>query len=101
MTGSERPTHPLERLNQRADKAQKRAEKEVIRCPDCGTEVYKESIEAAVNVAETHDEMRHDGEPTAEINGMLPPSFSDEEKEQIQQAIRDLETDSGRGGGPE
>lgn len=96
MSGKGRPVHPLERLGQAAEEAQKRAEKEVVRCPDCGTTVYKDTIEAAVSVAESHDETMHDGERTAEINGMLAPSFSDEEKEQIQKAIRDLDTGSGR-----
>lgn len=96
MSDKGRSIHPLERLGQAAEEAQKRAEKEVVRCPDCGTTVYKDTIEAAVNVAESHDEAMHDGERTAEINGMLPPSFTDEEKEQMQKAIRSLDTDSSR-----
>lgn len=68
------PVHPLEKLKQEAEKKQERREKEVVHCPECGTELLKDDIEDAVETAEKHDESRHDGERTTTVNGMLLPS---------------------------
>ncbi len=67
------PVHPLEKLAEEAEKQRKRAEKERVHCPECGTELLKDSIEEAVETAEKHDDSRHDGERTTKVNGMLPP----------------------------
>jgi len=86
-----------------AEEAKERREKEVVACDECGTELLKDSIEEALDTAESHDEQRHGGEPTTTVNGMVPPQFSEEEKEQIQKAVQKLadndesRTDSGGG----
>jgi hypothetical protein len=95
-SGSEQPINPLEKLKQQAQEAKKRREKEVVTCPECGTEALKDSIKEAVEVAEQHDEKRHGGNRTAKVNGFLPPQFSEQKKEQIQQAVRSLRTDTDR-----
>ena len=83
--------HPLIALKQRAEEARKRREKwegkEVLSCPECGTKVPKEDIESAVEAAEKHDDMRHGEEPTAKVNGMVPPDLTEEQKEKIQQTV--------------
>lgn len=71
---NEPPVHPLDRLKQKAEEINERRKKERVYCPECGTEVLKESIEDAVETAETHDEKRHDGERTTKVNGLLLPS---------------------------
>lgn len=92
--GSEQPIHPLRRLKKQAEEQNKRRDKEVVHCPECGTEVFKDSLEAAVETAEAHDESRHGGEPTTKINGIVTPKFSDEQKEQIRDAVWSLQTDT-------
>jgi len=82
------PIHPLEKLKRDAEEARKRQEKEVVSCPECDTEVLKDDLKAAIAIAEGHDESRHDGERTAEVNGMLPPS--DELVEAAEQAINEV-----------
>jgi len=62
----------------------------VLSCPECGTKVPKDDIQSAVEAAEKHDEMRHGGEPTAKVNGIVPPDFTDEEKQTIQQAVKQI-----------
>ena len=47
---------------------------EEISCPLCGTITTTDSIEDAVETAKNHDEMQHDGERTATVNGIIPPS---------------------------
>jgi hypothetical protein len=89
--GDEEAIHPLLRLKKQAEEQRERREKEVVHCPECGTEVVKDSIEAAIETAETHDESRHDGEPTTKVNGIVPPEFSEDEKKQIQDAVRSLD----------
>jgi len=88
--GADRFTTPLKRLKQAAEERRKRSEKEIVACPECGTEVLKDDIEDAIETAETHDESRHDGEPTTTVNGIVPPQFSEEEKEQIQDAVETI-----------
>lgn len=63
---------------------------EIVHCPECGTTTSKEDIEDAIDVAENHDEARHDGEPTAKVNGIRPPQFTEEQKEKIQEAVDKL-----------
>jgi hypothetical protein len=92
--GSEYPVHPLEQLKKQAEEARQKREKERVHCPECGTTVWKNSMEEAVATADTHDEKQHDGEATAKINGILPPQFTEDEKEQIQEAVRLLKADS-------
>lgn len=70
----EEPIHPLKRLKQEAEKRLRRQEQERVHCPDCGTTIWKDSIEAAIETAENHDEKRHDGEQTTTINGVPVPS---------------------------
>jgi len=96
----DRATHPLKRLKKQAEEAEKRQEKEVIYCPECGTEVLKDSVEAAIETAKKHDGERHDGKATTKVNGIVLPQFSDENKAKIQQAVRSLrpETDQEAGG---
>lgn len=83
--------HPLERLKQRAEEQRRRREKEVVQCDECGTEVLKNSIEEAVEVAENHNESRHDGESVATVNGIRLPDFSEEEKQQIRDGVEKLQ----------
>ena len=45
-----------------------------VSCPVCGTTTTTDSIEDAVEKAENHDKMQHDGERTATVNGIIPPS---------------------------
>jgi len=99
MSNMDHPVQVLEKLKQEAEEQKKRREKEVVHCPECDTEVLKDSIEAAVEAAETHDESRHDGEPTTKVNGIVPPEFSEEEKEQVQEAVRSLDTGTEYDGG--
>lgn len=96
---SDEPIHPLEKLKQQAEEAQKRREKEVVACPECGTELLKDSIEEAVDTADKHDEKRHDGEPTTKVNGIVPPQFTEDQKEEIQDAVRSLQADADQSDG--
>lgn len=84
------PKHPLEQLKEQAEEAKKRHEKEIVSCPECGTELLKDDIEEAVNTAESHDQNRHDGNPTTKVNGIVLPELSEEEKQQIQDAVEKL-----------
>lgn len=88
------PTHPLERLKSNAEKSSERREKEVVRCPECGTEVLKESFDDAVETAINHDENRHDGEGVTQINGMTVPS--DDVAAAAEDALDYLNTDTER-----
>lgn len=85
-----------QQLIEQAEKQRKREEKEVIKCPDCGTEVLRDDIETALKIAENHDENRHSGEPTAKVNGIVPPQFSEEEKQQIQNGLSALQVAAGQ-----
>lgn len=89
-----KPTHPLlqlkEQMEKQAEERRKRRENEVVSCPECGVEVFKPDMEEAVETAEKHDDMRHDGEPTTQINGIVPPDFDDEELAQIEEAVEQL-----------
>jgi hypothetical protein len=84
---SDVPKHPLERLKEQAEEAKKRREKEIVSCPECGTEILKDDMQEAIETAESHDEQRHDGERTTLVNGILPPEFTEEEKQMIQNAV--------------
>jgi len=86
-SGTEQPVHPLERLKQQAKEARKKQEKERVHCPNCGTTVWKDTIEDALKTQEKHDEQRHNGEPTTKINGIVPPDFSEQEKQHIQDVV--------------
>jgi len=68
------PVDPFEQLKQEAEQIKEKWDKEVVNCPECGTEVLKDNIDEAVATAETHDAERHDGERTTFVNGMLLPS---------------------------
>lgn len=94
---TERAIHPLERLKQQAEEARKKREKERVHCPECYTTVWKDDMESAVETAEQHDEQRHNGEATTKINGIVPPQFSGERKEQIRDAVESLQTRTDRG----
>lgn len=87
--------HPVIALKQRAEEAREHRDKwegkEVLACDVCGTQTPKEDMKEAVKAAEKHDNMRHDGEPTATVNGITPPTLSDEQKEQIQTTMDKLE----------
>lgn len=61
-------------LAQAAEEAAKRRDKEVVQCPECETEVLKDSFEDAIEVAIDHDEQRHGGAGITLINGMAVPS---------------------------
>lgn len=91
---TEHPVHPLERLKKSLEKAEERAEKERVHCPECDTTVWKESVEEAIEAAENHDEKRHDGDRTTKVNGMLPPS--DEFVEAVEDAFRSHNTGGDR-----
>lgn len=65
---------PAEKLLEAAAENAKRREKEVVECPECGTEILKDTVEEAIETAEDHDESRHGGERTTLVNGMLVPS---------------------------
>jgi len=93
---TERAIHPLERLKQQAEEARKKREKERVHCPECDTTVWKDDMEGAVETAEQHDEQRHGGEAITKINGIVPPQFSEEEKDQIRDAVESLQTGSDR-----
>ncbi|MFW6435904.1 MAG: hypothetical protein ACOCY1_05930 [Halovenus sp.] len=93
---TEDPVTPLQKLKKVAEEKEDRREKEVVACPECGTEVLKDDIEVAIQVAENHDEQRHDGKRTATVNGIVPPRFSDDEKQQIQDAVQSLAEEVGR-----
>jgi len=80
----------FQRLKQQAKPANEECEKEKVHCPECGTTVWKNSIEDAVEAAEKHDRRRHDGETKTKVNGITPPSFSQDEKEQVQNAVQML-----------
>jgi len=91
--GDEQPLHPSERLKKQAreaKEAKERQEKEVVHCPECETELLKDSVEEAIEAVDTHDEKRHGGKPTTRVNGIVPPQFSEEEKKQIRDAVRSL-----------
>jgi len=94
---ADHPLLRLQRLKEEAEEAEKRREKEVVHCPECGTELLKASVEDAIETADSHDENRHGGEPTTRVNGIVPPQFSEEEKEEIQDAVRSLQTGSDGG----
>jgi len=98
---SDVPKHPLEQLKEQAEEAKKRREKEVVSCPECGTELLKDDIEGAIETAESHDEQRHGGEPTTQVNGIVPPEFSEDEKQQIREAVESLKDAAGSGGNSE
>lgn len=70
----EQLAHPLQRLKEQAEERMERAQKERVHCPECGTEVLKDTVEEAVETAETHDEKRHNGKRTSKVNGILIPS---------------------------
>jgi len=40
----------------------------LVYCPTCGTVVEKDTLEKAENVAQTHNEKRHDGTEVAEAD---------------------------------
>lgn len=82
--------HPLERLKEQAEEARKRQEKERVHCPECDTTLWKDSMEEAVETAEKHDESRHGGEATTEVNGIVLPSFTEEEQSMIQEAVEEF-----------
>jgi len=73
------------------EKQRKRANQIEVHCPECDTSIWKDDMEAAVDKAESHDEKRHDGEATTEVAGLVPPSFTEEEKEEIQDAVQMFE----------
>jgi hypothetical protein len=57
------------------------------------------TVEEALDTADTHDENQHDGERTALVNGMLPPSdelaeAASEAVEQLREIKRDLGSES-------
>lgn len=76
-----------EKLQEQAEELKKKREQEKVHCTECDTVVWKDTIDDAVETAESHDESRHDGEPTTKVNGIVPPTFTDDEKEQIQNAV--------------
>lgn len=89
-------SHPLlevEKLKKEAKQAQKRREKEKVHCPDCGTTLWKDTLSEAVSTAETHDEKRHGGDTVTKINGITPPSFSENEKENLREAVESFQTE--------
>lgn len=72
---------------------------ERVRCPECGTTTVVATVEEALDTAETHDDQQHDGERTALVNGMLPPSdelaeAASEAVEQLREIKRDLGSES-------
>lgn len=82
------PAVRLAKMKKEAEKRRERAEKEVVACEECGTEVLYDDIEEAVETAERHDEKRHDGERTATVNGIPVPS--DDLAEAAQEAVEKL-----------
>jgi len=87
------PINPLEKLKREAEKKRKRQEKEVVHCPECDTEILKNTIEDAVATAENHDNRQHDGEATTKVNGMVLPS--DDVVESVEHALRTMEENDG------
>lgn len=78
------------RIKEKAKKLEERREKVVVACDDCGTEVLKEEMEDALEVADSHDSMRHDGERFATVNGIKPPRFSEEEEQEINDTLEEV-----------
>jgi hypothetical protein len=91
-----RPLNPLDRLKQQARGVKKRQEKEVVRCSEAGTEVLKDSIEEVIETAKTHDDQQHGGEPTAEVNGIIPPQFSEKEKHRFRRRFNHYAREASR-----
>lgn len=85
---SDIPTNPFEELKKKGEEIRKRRESEVVSCPECGTEVLKDTIEEAVATAEEHDEKRHDGEHVSRVNGVPVPG--DEVVEAAQNVVEKL-----------
>lgn len=58
-----------------------------VHCPECNTVVYKDTPEEAGKTAVEHEELHHGGESTVRVNGISLPSFSDEQRQQVQEII--------------
>lgn len=58
-----------------------------VHCPECDTTTTAASISEAVTIAEEHDDTRHDGNPTARVNGIVPPDFDEDETARIQATV--------------
>jgi hypothetical protein len=72
----------------------RRREQEKVHCPKCGTTVWKETVEDAIETQESHDERAHDGERVTKVNGMVPPEFTEEQQQAIQDAIEQFKSAS-------
>jgi len=83
-------THPLIALKEKGEEIQKRREQEKVHCPECDTTVWKDDIEDAIQVQEEHDAKMHDGERVTKVNGILPPEFTEEEKQEMQENVQEL-----------
>lgn len=64
---------------------------EEAHCPECDTRKYVGEMEDAVQIAENHNEMFHNGDRVALVNGIKVPDFTEEKKEQIREAVSHLE----------
>lgn len=96
------PAVTLAKLQREAERRNERAEKEVVSCEACGTEVLKDDLEDALEAAETHDRKRHGGRRTAEVNGIAPPrDETAEAAENLVEELRDRDDENGgNSGGP-
>lgn len=86
--------HPLEKLRERGEEIQEKADKTKVHCPECDTTLYKDTIADAVETAEDHDESRHDNDRTTRVAGMLPPEFSEETREQFREVLAAIQGES-------
>jgi len=75
---------------EKLEKQRKRANQIEVHCPSCDTSSWYDDMETAVNKAETHDNSRHDGEATTEVAGIVPPDFSEEEKQKVRDVVKSL-----------
>jgi len=73
------------------EKQRKRANQVEVHCPECDTFSWYDDMETAVEKAEKHDDNRHDGDATTEVAGIVPPEFSEEEKQEIRDAVDQLQ----------
>jgi len=73
------------------EKQRKRVNQIEVHCPSCDTSSWYDDMETAVDKADTHDENMHDGEATTKVAGIVPPQFSEEEKQEIRDAVTELQ----------
>lgn len=81
------------KLEAKKREVRERRENRVVYCPECDTEILKETIEEAAEIASDHDENMHGGEGVVEVDGMPIPS--DEFAEKVETAIEIIASEEG------